>query len=108
MTTPRDPLGKRALFEAPPIREEDPLDDDPLVHVEHPDGQQALFSTGDHRPGTVVIDCARCGARTRVSLIDALVRVMSLSAWLPMKRYSRWLQCPNCQTRSWVKMEWLG
>lgn len=108
MTSRSDPRGKRALFETPPVREEDPLDADPLIDVEHPDGRRAVFSTGEHRPGTVVIDCTNCAARTRVSIIDAFVRIAAVSLWIPLKRHSRWLQCPNCQTRSWVRVEWSG
>jgi len=103
-----DPKGKRALFEAEPAAEEDPILDDPLVGGERPQGKEALFSTGGHRPGTVIIDCAHCGVRTRVSLVDAVVRVFTISFWLPGKRYSRWLQCPSCQRRSWVRVHWLG
>jgi hypothetical protein len=99
-----DPKGKRALFETPAVHEEH----DPLLADEPADGKEALFSTGRHRQGTVVIDCANCGVRTRVSLVDLAVRVAAISFWFPGKRYSRWLQCPNCQRRSWVKVHWLG
>jgi hypothetical protein len=103
-----DPKGKRALFETPPVHEEDPITGDPLVGGEPPQGKRALFSAGGHRPGTVTIDCAHCGARSRVSIVDAMVRVLAISVWLPVKRYNRWLQCPNCQRRSWVRVHWLG
>ena len=108
MTGRDDPKGKRALFEAPPVHEEDPIADDPLVGGAATGGQEALYSAGPHRTGTVTIDCANCGVRTRVSVVDAMVRIVSLSAWIPTKRYSRWLQCPNCQRRSWVRVHWLG
>lgn len=108
MTGRDDPKGKRALFEAEPATEEDPITVDPLVGGTRPQGKDALFSAGGHRPGTVTIDCANCGVRTRVSLIDAVVRVLAISFWFPGKRYSRWMQCPSCQRRSWVRLQWLG
>lgn len=108
MTGRDDPKGKRALFEAPPAREDDPIDHDPLVGGEHSDGKDALYSTGQRRPGTVVIDCSNCSTRTRVSVVDAAVRIVSVSAWIPGKRFSRWMQCPSCQRRSWVRVRWLG
>jgi hypothetical protein len=108
VTERTDPKGKRALFEALPAHEEDPIDGDPLVGRPHSDGKEALYSAAGRRPGTVVVDCANCGARTRVSVIDVAVRIIAISFWFPGKRYSRWMQCPNCQRRSWVRIDWLG
>jgi hypothetical protein len=34
--------------------------------------------------------------------------VLAISFWFPGKRYSRWLQCPSCQRRSWVRVHWMG
>lgn len=107
MTTREDPHGKRALFETPPTELEDPLDDDVLVEPDPLDGVRSVFSIGDHQPGTAVIDCSHCGARTRSSLIDVAVRILVVSLWVPGKHYSRWLQCPNCQRRSWVRVGWM-
>jgi len=103
-----DPLGKRALFETPPVRPDDPLDDDPLIVAEHPDGRDALFSTGPHQPGTVVVGCSHCGVRSRISLVEAAVRIFAISLWFPGKTHSRWIQCPSCQRRAWCKIEWFG
>jgi hypothetical protein len=112
--TPRsDPDGKRALFESPPIQIDDRLKDDPLLSRDpderHEDeGHEALYSVGEHQSGTVVITCSRCESRSRISLIESLVRIVAISAWLPGRPYSRWIQCPACQTRSWCKIDWLG
>jgi len=108
VTSRKDPEGKRALFETPPIEIDDPLKDDPLVEHASEDGHEALFSVGEHQRGTVVVTCSRCAVRTRISLIESLVRIASISAWLPGRPYSRWIPCPSCQTRSWCKIDWLG
>jgi hypothetical protein len=36
-----------------------------------------------------------------------VVRIAVVSLWFPGKHYNRWLQCPNCQRRSWVRIGWL-
>jgi hypothetical protein len=108
MTGRSDPQGKRALFEAPPAEVDDPLEDDVLHDPERRDGQAALFSTGEHQSGTGVIDCSHCGTKTRASHIDIAVRIALISLWIPGKHFSRWMQCPNCQRRSWCRVEWWG
>ncbi len=100
--TERDPQGKRALFEAPPAQLEDAEDHEPA------DGTDALYSSGPHRPGTVALDCSRCGIRTRMSLVEVGVRIAYLSLWFPGRRYSRYMQCPECQRRTWCRVEWFG
>lgn len=108
MTGRKDPEGKRALFEAPPIEIDDPIKDDPLVGRKTDDSHEALYSAGHHEKGTVVITCSRCDVRSRISLIESVVRILSISVWLPGRPYSRWIQCPACQTRSWCKIDWTG
>jgi hypothetical protein len=106
--TERDPLGKLALFEGAPIEVPDSLDEDPLVEPTPPEGTAAMFSAGPHRPGTVTVDCSRCGVRSRMSLIEVGVRIAFISLWIPGKRYSRWMQCPECERRTWCRVHWLG
>jgi len=108
MTGRSDPRGKRALFEAPPAEIDDPLEDDVLRDPERGDGQAALFSTGVHQSGTGIIDCSHCGTKTRASHVDIGVRIALISLWIPGKHFSRWMQCPNCQRRSWCRVEWWG
>ena len=93
-----DPLGKRALF-SPPAGEAPAQDDD---------GKTAMFSAGPRRPGTVVLECSRCLTRNRMSVVEAGVRIAYLSAWVPGKRFSRWIQCPECERRTWCKIHWFG
>ena len=109
MTNRPDKEGKRALFEAPPIEVEDTLKDDPLVHRHDVEGHDALYSAGHREAGTTVIDCSNCGVRSRVSLVETVVRIFAISLWFPTRRpYSRWMQCPSCQQRAWCRVEWLG
>lgn len=105
----RDPYGKRALFEHPPAETDDALDHDPLVGGEHAEGRAALFTSGPRRPGTVVLECSRCGVHTRMSIVEAGVRVLMISAWLPpLKHHNRWIQCPECERRTWCRIHWFG
>ncbi|MEN8040145.1 MAG: hypothetical protein ABFR95_01455 [Actinomycetota bacterium] len=108
MTGRKDAKGKRALFETPPIEIEDTLKDDPLVERHEIDGHEALYSAGPHEPGTAIVTCSACAVRTRMSHIELGVRVLALSLWIPGKDYSRYLQCPSCQSRNWCKVEWRG
>ena len=103
-----DREGKRALFETPPIEVEDPLKDDPLVDHHTKDGVEALYSAGEREPGTAVITCSECQVRSRISLVETVVRIFSISLWFPTRTYSRWIQCPSCQRRTWCKVEWFG
>ena len=105
-----DPLGKRALFEhAPTGPAEGGLDEDPLAGGQHEGGKTALYSTGPHRPGSVVLECSRCGVHTRMSAVEAGVRIAMVSAWVPpLKRHNRWMLCPECGRRTWCRVRWTG
>ena len=95
-----DPTGKRALFEAPVAAAPDQLSSG-----RNAEGKAALFSTGPRRSGTVVIECSGCKSRSRISLVDLGVRLV-VSAWLPVRRHSRWMQCPSCNRREWCHVGW--
>lgn len=100
----KDPLGKSALFTPPPSPPaEDRLPGDPV-----PQGKHALYSAGPRRSGTVVVECSRCLNHSRMTTIELGVRVAFLSLWIPGKRYSRWMQCPECQRRTWCRVHWFG
>ena len=100
--------GTRALFETPPIEIDDTLKDDPLIGRSEVDGVDALFSAGGREPGTAVLTCSECHVRSRISLVETVVRILSISLWIPTRSYSRWMQCPSCQRRTWCKVEWFG
>jgi hypothetical protein len=103
-----DPLGKRALFSPPAIDPAGDLDRDPAMGGAPPLGKHALFSAGPHRPGTVVLECSRCLSHSRMSVIEAGIRIAFISVWIPGKRYSRWMLCPECLRRTWCKVRWFG
>lgn len=109
--TASDHPGKRALFSANPEAPHlDSIDetDDPLMGGTAPVGKEALYSVGPHRPGSVVFTCSRCDLHTRMSAVEAGIRVLAISIWIPGKRYSRWLLCPQCGERTWCRIEWLS
>lgn len=107
--TDRDPLGKRALFSPPPSAEpDDLLRDDGLVESVAPTGRHALYSAGPRRTGTVVVECSRCLNHSRMSLVEVGVRIALISAWIPGRRFSRWMQCPECERRTWCRVHWFG
>lgn len=108
MTKRKDASGKRALFESPPIEIDDPLTDDPLVDHHAPESHEALYSVGDHEAGTVVVTCSRCDVRTRIPIVESVIRILAISVWVPGRTYNHWMQCPSCQTRSWCRISWFG
>lgn len=96
-----DPDGKRALFETPVAAAPDTLRPGPERH-----GREALFSTGARRVGTVVVDCSACQARSRTSLPDLGLRLLTVSAWVPGRTHSHWMRCPACGRRTWCAVGW--
>lgn len=96
-----DPAGKAALFSSPPVAAADQLGPG-----NQKEGRAAFFSTGPRQAGTVVVECASCESRSRVSLIDLGVRLVSISAWLPARRHSHWMRCPACHTHTWCRIGW--
>lgn len=96
-----DPTGKHALFTTP-VR----AAPDQLGPGNRSDGRGALYSTGPRQPGTVVVECATCRSRSRVSLVDLGVRFLSVSAWVPLRRHPHWLRCPACGQHTWCRISW--
>lgn len=97
------PQGKHALFTTPPAAARDHL-----VPGNRREGREALFSSGPRQAGTVVIECSACGSRTRQSLVDLGVRLLSISVWLPVRRHSHWMRCPACHHHTWCAIDWNG
>lgn len=105
--TERDPMGKNALFSPPPMAPaEDLIADD--HRVKPAEGKHALYSAGPRRKGTVVLECSRCLNHSRMSTVEAGVRIAMISVWIPGKRFSRWMQCPECEQRTWCRIHWFS
>ncbi len=96
-----DPQGKRALFETPVGAAPDSLRPGPERH-----GREALFSAGPRQFGTAIVECSSCKVRTRTSLADIGLRLLTISAWLPGRSHSHWMRCPSCGHRAWCAVGW--
>ena len=102
MSTRRiDPQGKAALFQSPVAAAPDTLGTG-----NQKEGKDALYSTGPRQPGTVIIECSACQARSRTNLVDLGVRLVSISVWIPGRRYPHWIRCPACYDHTWCKIGW--
>jgi hypothetical protein len=70
------------------------------------DGRNALFSAATRRPGTLVVECGACRARSRVSYTDLARRSLPVGVWLPWRKHSRLARCPACEQRTWLAARW--
>jgi len=95
-----DPTGKHALFETPVQAPPDHL------HGGVRDGRHALYSAAARRPGTVIVDCSECGARSRESLLELGLGFLPFTAWLPGRRHGHLMRCPSCGGRHWCRIGW--
>lgn len=96
-----DPQGRRALFETPVSAARDTL-----RSGRSNEGKDALFSTGPRQPGTVVVTCSDCEARSRINLTDLGLRWLGGTAWIPGRRNGHWMRCPSCHQRTWCAIGW--
>ena len=87
------PAGRHALFsDATPADE--------------PERDRAAATAGDpvHDRGILTVACSRCGSVTRVGPLEFLVLHFPVGAWLPGRRFDRWITCPACRTRAWTSV----
>jgi hypothetical protein len=49
--------------------------------------------------GSVVVACSGCHVRTRISVTDVLMRLASISLWIPGRKKGHWMRCPACEQR---------
>lgn len=96
-----DPQGRRALFETPVSAAGDTVRSGPPS-----EGRDALFSTGRRTPGSVVVRCSSCGARSRINLTDLGLRFLTGTVWIPGRRDGHWMRCPSCGRRTWCAIGW--
>lgn len=70
-----------------------------------PYGRRIFFhGVPDEGDGRFALMCSNCRARTRVTLADLGRAHMPFFLWLPLMRYSRWLRCPACGARAWMRL----
>jgi hypothetical protein len=98
VTSSRDPLGKRALFEASAPGPANGHNQGAGRAFEAID-RRALFSAPERRRGTVVVECRTCEARTPVPLVS-LGWYLFPSVWLPWLDWPYLMRCPSCH-RYW-------
>ena len=94
-----DPSGKRALFEAPVAA--------PPEHLRPGaarEGRDAMFSVGPPAPGTVLVECSACAARSRIAIADLGVRMLTGSLLLPGVKRGWFVRCPSCNRRAWCSV----
>lgn len=115
MTNRKDSKGKRALFETPPIVIEDTEepaaspDQVPEDAVEEPVASDTRNVASRLSESTTArIHCSVCGETTDVSKIELSVRILAISLWVPNRDFSRYMQCPVCQTRTWCNVTWFA
>jgi hypothetical protein len=118
---PPDPLGKRALYWAPPAATADGQSSGPPT-VPLPTGKRALYSgasaeidsisrTSDNPlvdRGMFTVQCQRCRQRTRVGLLDLIIFQFPIGVWIPRGRFDRRMTCPSCRKRSWCSVSLRG
>ncbi len=114
-----DPLGKRALYWAPPagVGGDEPGDSSrPSTAL--PVGKRALYSgasaeedsvtsTSDNPligRGTFTVRCQRCGQQSRVGLLDLLIFQFPIGVWAPRRRFDHRMTCPSCRKRAWCSV----
>ncbi len=111
-----DPLGKRALFWAPPARADSGAPQEAATVL--PVGKRALYSgapadEGDapltpENPlaarGAFTVRCQRCRQTSRVGLLDLVIFQFPFGAWLPRGSYDRRMTCPSCRRRAWCSV----
>lgn len=108
----RDAAGKRALFEAPPLKVED------VTAAEGAGRRASLFSaatppTGEAgKPeGTVPKDvaayivCSSCKARTPATAADLARNALKGVAIVPFRRHGLLMVCPACRRRTRCALE---
>ncbi len=104
----RDPSGKRALFSAG--AHDSDLDTPPTAATEaaEPAPPERTAPDDPPRPGTLVVECATCGRRTRVTYFDfALLNLpFGFVVPIPGRRYKHRMTCPACSRWTWVDARW--
>lgn len=108
----RDPLGKAALFSAPDAPSVGTADTGADAHTDsetHGRGATQLFSRPEAGLGTLMVDCAACGRRTRVTYSEWAALHLPVWLWMPVpgRTHRHWLRCPACRRFAWLRARWM-
>ena len=70
------------------------------------DERRPLFSAPPRSPGTVVVECSVCDARTPVPATELAlpVSLVLLAPWRLFARHPHRLRCPGCGLRTWCRL----
>jgi hypothetical protein len=112
-----DPLGKRALFWVPSVREASGQRAGGST-VALPVGKWALFSGARAEPdsllatsgnpladrGSFRVVCERCTQSSHVGVLDLLIFQFPIGVWLPRGRFDHRMTCPVCRKRAWCSV----
>ena len=63
-----------------------------------------LGGTPTSRAGPITVSCSSCGTSCRVGIIEFLRLQFPFGAWLPRRRFDRWMTCPACRRRTWTSV----
>ncbi|MGO9341051.1 MAG: hypothetical protein ACLP6E_00830 [Acidimicrobiales bacterium] len=97
------PLGKHALYSQAQVDRSD------AKASERVPGAPPLARVGirgSDALGVVVLDCSRCGARSKVGMGKFITLHFPVWLWRPGRGYARLMTCPACRTRSWLSASW--
>lgn len=103
----KDPEGRSALFSVSNPPESSKVSGEEIA-FEAAEGREALFSAAGRRPGKVTLTCERCTRVSRVDFVEFVKMHIPLHLWFPWKPYSRWLVCPACEHRAWLRVKFFS
>ena len=68
-----------------------------------------LFSRPEAGLGTLMVDCATCGRRTRVTYSEWAALHLPVWLWMPVpgRTHRHWLRCPACRRFAWLRARWM-
>ena len=87
--------GRRALFSV--------MTPDAPTRIPSGEGRQALFSAPKRQPGSLVVECETCHARTSMGLLR-LGRSLVPSIFVPFRRFPQLMRCPACRRVTWCRL----
>ena len=66
-------------------------------------GKRDLYSSPEPS-GPFKVECERCGALSRIGLLELAVCQLPVGYWLPRGKFDRRMTCPACDHRVWASV----